>query len=86
MKWILICFALATNPVDGSRDLYLFKQLFDSVENCKTYSMVNAQEIQEIVVQEIGPFAAFCVTEEVFQRDIAPSLNPEEQKKKGLDA
>ena len=80
MKWILICIALAGNPVDGSRELYIFNTKFQDVNQCKTYSMVNSDKITETVVPQIGPFAAFCVTERVFEEQIEPSLNKEEKK------
>ena len=80
MKWILICIALAGNPVDGSRELYIFNTKFQDVNQCKTYSMVNSDHITETVVPEIGPFAAFCVTERVFEEQIAPTLKEEKKE------
>jgi len=83
MKWLLICIALAGSPVDNGRELFIFNTTFTSVEDCKTYAMVYSQDIQETVVPEIGPFAAFCVTEEVFEEQIVPGLNKQEPKLQG---
>lgn len=83
MKWILICIALASNPIDKGRDLYVFDAKFNNVEECKTYAMVNSNNIQETVIPEIGPFAAFCVTEKVFEEQIVPGIEEKEPKLQG---
>lgn len=81
MKWLLICIALASNPMDKGRDLFVFDARFNNAEECKTYAMINSQEVQETVIPEIGPFAAFCVTEQVFEEQIIPGLEKKEPTK-----
>lgn len=81
MKWILLCIALVQSPIDASRELYIFNERFLSVEQCKTYAMINSDEISNTVIPEIGPFAAVCVTEKVFEEQIVPGLQKEEETK-----
>lgn len=84
MKWILICVALYLHP-DGAREMFIFNQQFDSVEECKQYAFVNKDEIQMSVISQIGPFTAICADKETFEKEVLPTLeNP--NKKKGLEA
>jgi len=77
IEWILICIALAVSPIDGARELYIFNQTFDTVEECKEYAGTNSLEIQQEVFAEIGPFAALCADKKAFETELLPHLEKE---------